>query len=52
VETFIRYRGVPIALGTGRVEVEVGPTEGVEIASRNGWMNHVPFTPELHASRH
>ncbi|GAA5189484.1 hypothetical protein GCM10023322_42440 [Rugosimonospora acidiphila] len=50
VETFTRYRGASTALGTGRIEVEVGPDREVGIVARNGWMNHEPFRPEVRAT--
>ena len=43
VAAFMRYRAVPAALGTGRIEVDVSPGCEVSIEARNGWMNHMPF---------
>lgn len=44
VAAFMRYRGVPTALGTGHLEVNVSPGCEVSIEARNGWMNHMPFS--------
>jgi len=43
IEAFMRYRAIPAALGTGRIEVDVSPGCEVSITARNGWMNHMPF---------
>ncbi len=47
VETFFRYRGFNAELGAGGVTVTVQPGVDLEVTSRNGWANHVPFRPQL-----
>ncbi|MCI2238480.1 hypothetical protein MO973_17400 [Paenibacillus sp. TRM 82003] len=47
VETFIRYRGTPWPAGTGRLHVEVGEGEDIDVLARNGPLNHQPLQPRL-----
>ncbi|MEZ0493505.1 hypothetical protein AB2L28_14800 [Kineococcus sp. TBRC 1896] len=51
VETFVRYRGTPWPTGTGRLHLDVGGGEDVDVLARNGPLNHQPLQPRLASRR-
>jgi hypothetical protein len=49
VSTFMRYRGTSIPLGRGTVTVTAADGATTDVRARNGWANHMPFTPVVEA---
>jgi hypothetical protein len=47
LETFIRYRGTRIDLGTGRLDITVVPGQQVRVEAKNGVLNGTPFSPQV-----
>jgi hypothetical protein len=49
VEVYLRYRGSRRNLGTGRLDVPIGPTDHRVVTAVNGALNHTPFRLRLAA---
>jgi len=49
LETFWRYRGIAIALGTGSLRLRITKGEDAVVVARNGPLNHQPLQPRLQA---
>lgn len=45
LQTFWRYRGFRLALGTGTLQLTVRTGEDVLVLARNGPLNHQPLQP-------
>ena len=47
LETYIKYGRATSRLGVGAVSIALSAGRIVQVVSRNGWANHMPFLPTV-----